>query len=151
MVRALGLPARDEHPPADDRLRAQRLAGRAAGLNLEWFVDYDPEQTEQTPVDRDAILTNVTIFWLTRTAGSAARLYFETGAELLAGRPSPSGAATAVANFPGDNAIQDLARLSNVVTRWREHDQGGHFPALQAPEVLIADVREFFRSLPGTP
>ncbi len=119
--------------------------------NLEWFVDYDPAQTEQVPVDRDAILTNVIIFWLTRTAGSAARLYFEAGAELSAGRPSPSAAATAVANFPGDNAIQDLARLSNAVTRWREYDQGGHFPALQAPEVLIADIREFFRSLPGTP
>ncbi|WP_275467299.1 epoxide hydrolase family protein [Streptomyces noursei] len=119
--------------------------------NLEWFVDYDPTQTQQTAIDRDAILTNVTIFWLTRTAGSAARLYFEAGAELPAGRPSPSEVPTAVANFPGDNAIQELANLSHTVRRWREYDRGGHFPALQAPELLIADIREFFRSLPGKP
>ncbi|MCB5912371.1 alpha/beta fold hydrolase [Streptomyces pinistramenti] len=56
-----------------------------------------------------------------------------------------------MANFPGDNAIQDLAKPSHVVTRWREYDRGGHFPALQAPEALIADIREFFRSLPGKP
>ncbi|MFI5778360.1 hypothetical protein [Nocardia sp. NPDC051570] len=72
------------------------------------------------------------------------------GAELRAGRPSPSGVPTAVANFPGDNVIQVLAGLSNVVTRWREYDRGGHFPALQAPEELTSDIREFFRSLPDT-
>ncbi|MEU7635135.1 hypothetical protein AB0C11_03465 [Streptomyces sp. NPDC039016] len=56
-----------------------------------------------------------------------------------------------MANFPGDHATRDLARLSQVVTRWREYDRGGHFAALQAPEVLTADIREFFRSLPGRP
>jgi pimeloyl-ACP methyl ester carboxylesterase len=119
--------------------------------NLEWFVDYDPTQTKQTPVDRDAILTNVTIFWLTGTAGSAARLYFEVGPELQAGRPAPSGVPTAVANFLGDQAIQDLARLSNKVTRWRDYDRGGHFAALQAPDLLVADVQDFFRGLRTTP
>jgi pimeloyl-ACP methyl ester carboxylesterase len=44
------------------------------GWNLEWFVDYDPGRTVQVPIDRDAILTDVTICWLTRTAGSSARL-----------------------------------------------------------------------------
>ncbi|MFI6170343.1 hypothetical protein ACIBCN_26415 [Nocardia sp. NPDC051052] len=87
---------------------------------------------------------------MTATAGSAARLYFETGLELPTGRPAPSAVPTAVANFPGDNAIQDLARLSNTVTRWREYDRGGHFPALQAPRELISDIREFFGSLPHT-
>ncbi|MEW1659181.1 epoxide hydrolase family protein [Streptomyces sp. NPDC093707] len=119
--------------------------------NSEWFVDYDPTATKRTAIDRDAILANVSIYWLTRTAGSAARLYFEAGAELPAGRPSPSGVPTAVANFPGDHAIQDLAKRSHMITRWRECERGGHFPALQAPELLVADIREFFRSLPGTP
>ncbi|WP_411144377.1 epoxide hydrolase family protein [Streptomyces sp. x-80] len=119
--------------------------------NSEWFVDYDPTATKHTAIDRDAILTNVTIYWLTRTAGSAARLYFEAGTELPARRPSPSGVPTAVANFPGDHAIQDLAKRSHMITRWREYERGGHFPALQAPELLVADIREFFRSLPGKP
>ncbi|MGC0421755.1 epoxide hydrolase family protein [Embleya sp. AB8] len=125
-------------------------AGQLA-WNLEWFVDYDPTQTNQTPVDRDAIPTNVTIFRLTATAGSAARLNFEVGPELLAGRPSPSGVPTAVANFPGDNAIQEPVRLSDTVAHRREYERGGHFPTLQAPEELVSDIREFFRSLPDTP
>ncbi|MGH9061684.1 MAG: epoxide hydrolase, partial [Acidimicrobiales bacterium] len=118
--------------------------------NLEWFVDYDPARSDQTPVDRDAILTNVTIFWLTGTAGSAARLYFELGPELQSGRPAPSCVPTAVANFQGDRAIRELAELSNMVTRWREYDCGGHFAALQAPDLLVSDVREFFRGLQAT-
>jgi hypothetical protein len=64
-------------------------AGQLA-WNLEWFVDYDPTSTEQTPIDRDAILTNVTIFWLTGTAGSAARLYLEAAQEAWGQRPAPS-------------------------------------------------------------
>jgi pimeloyl-ACP methyl ester carboxylesterase len=49
--------------------------------NLEWFLDWDPTQTRQAAINRDAILTDVTTFWLTATAGSAARLYREAGPE----------------------------------------------------------------------
>ena len=45
--------------------------------DLEWFVDYDPAATVQTPIDPAAILTDVTITWLTGTAGSSARTYKE--------------------------------------------------------------------------
>ncbi|MCP2259137.1 Pimeloyl-ACP methyl ester carboxylesterase [Streptoalloteichus tenebrarius] len=115
--------------------------------NLEWFVDWDPTQSRQTPIDRDAILTNVTIFWLTGTAGSAARLYREAGAEGWGERPPSSPVPTAVANFLGDRAIRGLAELSNSITRWTEFDRGGHFASLQAPDLLVADIREFFRSV----
>lgn len=112
--------------------------------NLEWFVDYDPTETRQTPVDRDAILTNVTIFWLTRTAGSAARIYRESiGA--WGKRPDPSPVPTGVANFQGDGAIRGIVELSNTVTRWSSYDRGGHFASLQAPDLLVDDVRAFFR------
>jgi pimeloyl-ACP methyl ester carboxylesterase len=121
-------------------------AGQLA-WNLEWFVDWDPTATNQTPVDRDAILTNVTIFWLTGTAGSAARLYLEAGQDGWGERPEPSGVPTAVANFRGDHAIRGLAALSNTITRWTEYDTGGHFASLQAPEELVRDIREFFRGL----
>jgi hypothetical protein len=51
-------------------------AGQLA-WNLEWFVDWDPTQTRRPPIDPDTVLTNVTTYWLTQTAGSAARLYLE--------------------------------------------------------------------------
>ncbi|MEU0532568.1 epoxide hydrolase family protein [Amycolatopsis tolypomycina] len=121
-------------------------AGQLA-WNLEWFVDWDPATTGQTPVSRDALLTNVTIFWLTGTAGSAARLYLEAGQDGWGERPAPSGVPTAVVNFRGDHAIRGLAELSNTVTRWTDYDTGGHFASLQAPDVLVQDIREFFRDL----
>lgn len=114
--------------------------------NLEWFVDHDPTRTRQRLADRDAVLTDVTAFWLTGTAGSAARLYHEMAADGW-GRPASSGVPTGVARFPGDRALRGLAELSNVVTRWSEFGTGGHFASLQAPELLVGDVRAFFRTV----
>jgi pimeloyl-ACP methyl ester carboxylesterase len=121
-------------------------AGQLA-WNLEWFVDWDPTTTPQTPVDRDAILTNVTTYWLTATAGSAARLYLESASQAWGQRPAPAPVPTAVANFPGDRAIRGLAELSNTIRRWSRYPRGGHFAALQSPDLLVSDIREFFRTL----
>jgi pimeloyl-ACP methyl ester carboxylesterase len=117
--------------------------------NLEWMVDWDPTETRQTPIDRDSILTDVMIFWLTGTAGSAARLYLE-GAEGWSERPPPSSVPTAVANFLGDRAVRGLVELSNTVTRWTSYPTGGHFASLQAPELLVEDIRAFFGSVGAT-
>ena len=121
-------------------------AGQLA-WNLEWFVDWDPEATARPPIDRDAVLTDVTIYWLTGTAGSAARLYREGAAEAWGRRPQRSPVPTAVANFLGDRAVRGLAELSNTVTRWSRFAGGGHFASLQAPDLLITDLRDFFADL----
>ncbi|GII94422.1 epoxide hydrolase family protein [Sinosporangium siamense] len=123
-------------------------AGQLA-WNLEWLVDWDPTKTGHTPIDRDTILTNVTIYWLTQTAGSAARLYYEAGAEGWGERPEPTGVPTGVANFYGDGAIRGLAALSNTITHWTEYAEGGHFASLQAPDLLVSDIRTFFRTVRG--
>jgi pimeloyl-ACP methyl ester carboxylesterase len=115
--------------------------------NLEWFVDWDPGAGVQPPVDRDAVLTDVTVFWLTQTAGSAARMYLEAGTEAWGTRPAPSPVPTAVATFAGDRAVRALAERSHTITRWTEHDCGGHFASLQAPDELVADIRAFFRTV----
>jgi epoxide hydrolase len=120
-------------------------AGQLA-WNLEWYVDYDPTRTEQTPVSRDAVLTNAAIFWLTGTAGSAARLYREAG-QAWGQQLQPSPVPTAVAMFPGDHAVRGLAELSNNVVRWTSYSRGGHFASLQAPDLLVSDIRAFFRTL----
>ena len=119
-------------------------AGQLA-WNLEWFVDWDPTRGERPPVDRDTILTNTTIYWLTATAGSAARMYFEATPETWGQRPTRSIVPTAVANFLGDRAVRGLAELTNTITRWRTYPEGGHFASVQAPGSLVADIREFFR------
>jgi pimeloyl-ACP methyl ester carboxylesterase len=114
--------------------------------DLEWFVDHDPAAATQTPVDPDAILTDVTTTWLTGTAGSSARIYKDAG-DAFSGGPN-SGVPTAVAVFPGDHAIRTLAERSHTIVRWTEYDRGGHFASLQAPDLLVDDLRAFTHRLP---
>jgi pimeloyl-ACP methyl ester carboxylesterase len=128
---------------------AYALTDSPVGLlawNLEWFVDYDPARGVQSPVDPDAVLADVTITWLTGTAGSSARLYKEAAG--VFGPPAPpSGVPTAVACFPGDHAIRTLAERAHHVVRWITYDRGGHFASLQAPDLLVDDVRAFTATL----
>jgi pimeloyl-ACP methyl ester carboxylesterase len=54
---------------------------------------------------------------------------------------------TGVAVFPNDITIRPLADRDHNVVRWTEFDRGGHFAALEAPDLLVDDVRTFFRQL----
>jgi epoxide hydrolase len=117
---------------------------------LAWIVEKFQAWTHgaavpEDAVDRDQMLTNVMLYWLTRTAGSAANIYYE-GAH--AGQwPQPSATPTGVAVFAEDIAIRRYAEQSNNVVHWTEFDRGGHFAAMEAPDLLVGDVREFFRRL----
>ncbi|GAA0913954.1 hypothetical protein Vau01_002090 [Virgisporangium aurantiacum] len=98
-------------------------------------------------MDVDALLTNVTLYWLTNTAGSSAQLYYEFTHAW--GEPQRSGVPTGVAVFPKDIAlpVRSLAEQTDTVTHWTEFDRGGHFAALETPDLLVDDVRAFFRSI----
>ena len=98
-------------------------------------------------IDRDTLLTNVMLYWLTGTAGSAARMYYENSHVPDWFPTQTSGVPTAVANFGEDVAIRRWAEQANTLARWTEFDRGGHFAALEVPELLAGDVREFFGSL----
>ncbi|MEV6114447.1 epoxide hydrolase family protein [Streptomyces sp. NPDC052109] len=124
---------------------------------LAWIVEKfrewtDCEELPEEAVDRDRLLTDVMLFWLTGTAGSSARIYYErahTTGDRTARPSAPSTAPTAVAVFPADPQIplrHKAERTENLV-RWTEFERGGHFPALEQPDLLVADVRAFFRLL----
>jgi hypothetical protein len=49
--------------------------------------------------------------------------------------------------FPGDNTIRAIAERQNNVVHWTEHDRGGHFAAMEAPDLLVEDIRTFFRKV----
>jgi pimeloyl-ACP methyl ester carboxylesterase len=100
-------------------------------------------------VDRDQLLTNVTLYWLTRTAGSSARLYYETARARAWGPAVRSTVPTGVAVFPREIAppIRRFAEQSENIVHWTEFDRGGHFAAMEAPDLLVGDVRDFFRPL----
>lgn len=111
--------------------------------NLDWFAAHGDKPDV---LDRDAVLTNVSIYWFTNTAGSAGRLYKEA-ASAWAAPPENSGVPTGVAVFAGDGAIRRLAEPVHSIVHWSEFDTGGHFAAMEVPELLVGDVRAFFRTL----
>ena len=121
-------------------------------FQLAWIADgfklwTDSTDVPEDAVDRDALLTNVMLYWLTGTAGSSAR-YYKEGTETAWGEPEPpSPVPTAVAAFPHDIAvpIRRLAERNLNIVRWTEFDRGGHFAALEEPDLLIGDLRESFR------
>jgi len=138
------------------QLQATRPQTLSYGLSdsptgqLAWIVEKFQEWTHggevpEDTVDRDRILTNVMLYWLTGTGTSSANLYYESTHSR--GRPTPSAVPTAVANFAEDVAIRRYAEQGNNIVRWTEFDRGGHFAALEAPDLLIGDVRAFFRDL----
>jgi pimeloyl-ACP methyl ester carboxylesterase len=125
-------------------------AGQLAWI-VERFKDWTDPAAElpEDAVDRDRLLTNVTIYWLTATAGPSAQLYYE-GAAAWGETPQPSGVPTGVAVFPMDTSIRRLAEREHTITHWTEYDRGGHFAAMEAPDLLVDDIRMFFRSTRDT-
>jgi pimeloyl-ACP methyl ester carboxylesterase len=115
---------------------------------LAWIAEKFTEWTE-AGVPRDGLLTNVMLYWLTRTAGSAANLYYEAFHPVAPPAPRPSTTPTGIAVFPYDAAlpVRRLAERDNNIVRWTEFDRGGHFAAMEQPELFVADVRAFFRPL----
>ena len=121
-------------------------AGQLAWI-VERFKDWSHDAaTPDDAVDRDQLLTNVMLYWLTRTAGSAAQLYYEN---MHAGPPSQQASATptGVAVFAGDYAIRRYGERGHNIVHWTEFDRGGHFAAMDVPGLLVDDVRTFFRSV----
>lgn len=96
-------------------------------------------------VDDDFILTNVMLYWLTNTAASAARFYYE---DAHAEHPTePTTTPTSVAAFANDfSGIRRFADRDHTnIVQWTEFDRGGHYGAHNAPDLLTGDVQTFFR------
>ncbi len=125
---------------------------------LAWIAEKFKEWTDcrdrpEEVIDRDELLTNVMLYWLTGTAGSSARIYYDRAhAEYWRKPPEPSATPTALAVFPWDNFIplRHIADRTNRIVQWTEYDRGGHFAAMEQPELLVSDMRTFFRNLRQT-
>jgi pimeloyl-ACP methyl ester carboxylesterase len=119
---------------------------------LAWIMDKFREWTHPRPVlpdkiiDRDRLLTNVMIYWLTGTAGSAAYVGYAQQSAWGATKAN-SGVPTGAIVFAHDVGIRRYTETENTVVRWTDVDRGGHFAALEEPEMLTTDIREFFRPL----
>jgi epoxide hydrolase len=138
-------------------VQAQRPQTLAYALNdspvgqLAWIAERFKEwtwaaQVPEDAVDRDRLLTNLMLYWLTGTAGSSARTYYEN---MHAGfvPPQPVTVPVGVAVFAGDYAIRRYGEQGNNIVHWTEFDRGGHFAAMEAPDLLVGDIRAFFHEL----
>jgi pimeloyl-ACP methyl ester carboxylesterase len=112
---------------------------------LAWIAERFAQWTDpSSPINDDRILTDVTLYWLTATAASSARLHRDTPRQVVA-CPVPVG----VAVLPHDitQSIRPLAERLYNITHWSELTRGGHFAAMEAPDLLAQDVRDFFTHL----
>lgn len=133
---------------------AQLLADSPVA-QLAWIMEKYKEWTDaahelpEQAIDRDRMLTTITIYWLTDTARSVANYYYERFSDPTMFAPKPKGTVpTGVAVFTtADFAVRVFAEKSHNITHWSEFYSGGHFPALEVPELLVGDIREFFSTL----
>jgi epoxide hydrolase len=119
-------------------------AGQLA-WNTELFAGFGGENAGN--LDRDRFLTHVSIFWFTATAGSSAREYYEDAKTGAGYREVPNETPTGVSVFPYDFiSVRAFAERSNNIVHWSQFDRGGHFAAADAPDLLVEDLRTFFRA-----
>ena len=118
-------------------------AGQLA-WNSELFAGFGGEAAET--LDRDRFLTHVSIFWFTATPGSSARQYLEDAKSGAGYREVPNETPTGVSVFPNDfRSVRAFAERSNNIVHWSQMDRGGHFATSDAPDLLVKDLRTFFR------
>ena len=99
--------------------------------------------TPDEAVDRDQLLTNVSLYWFTRSGASSAQFYYEashSGLDWLAASDVPS----AWSVFDTHPLMAKSFNAWGAIDRWVEHAEGGHFPAMEEPGLLAADLRAFF-------
>ncbi|GAA1654288.1 epoxide hydrolase family protein [Actinoplanes couchii] len=120
---------------------------------LAWIVEKfkeltDPEEAlPEESIDRDRILTDVSIYWLTGTAVSSAQPYYEEFSASVPEKLTRGTVPTGVLVSAHDNAIRRWAERDHHIVHWTELGKGGHFLAMEEPDLLVGDVREFFRKL----
>jgi pimeloyl-ACP methyl ester carboxylesterase len=126
---------------------AHALADSPTGL-LGWNAQLMAGDAMANQLDDDFILTNVSIYWLTNTAGSAIRFYYEDARSEPATEPTtvPIGLASFAGDFGG---IRRFAERDHTnIMQWHTYDApGGHYAAHLEPDLVFSDIREFFRKL----
>jgi epoxide hydrolase len=119
---------------------------------LAWIVEKfqtwtnPASRTPEEAVDRDQLLTNVSIYWFTRSGASAARFLSEAEHSDL-DWIAPSGVPSGWVVFNTEPIMRRFMDPQHQMAYWGEHTEGGHFPAMEEPALLIEDLRAFFRNL----
>ncbi len=139
-------------------IQSTRPQTLAYGLNdspiglLSWIIEKfwawsDHDGHLEQAVSRDDLLTNVSIYWFTQTAGSSARMYYESIKSHAVSPPNITSVPVGIGWYPDEimMARRRWIESDNNVVYWNEAERGGHFAAMEEPSLFIDDVRSFFR------
>ena len=122
-------------------------AGLAAWIVEKFRSWSDSNGNVEQKFTRDELLTNITLYWVTQSGTSSARIYYEN--QRAAGPQRRVEVPTACAVFPKEISIapRRWVEAQYNVTRWTEMPRGGHFAAMEEPQLLVDDMRAFFRTV----
>jgi epoxide hydrolase len=115
---------------------------------LAWIIEKFKAWTDsrkelpEDAVDKDQLLTNISLYWFTRSGAASAHALYESMNAQEWSEPGP--ALTGFAVFGAEPFVRLLLDPESKVEHWSEFVQGGHFPAMEQPELLIGDLRRFF-------
>ena len=122
-------------------------AGLAAWIVEKFRAWCDCDGDVEKKFTKDELLTNVSLYWFTNTATSSARIYYES--RVAPGNAERVSVPTACALFPKEITVPPRRWVEaryNLV-QWTVMPRGGHFAAMEEPELLVEDVRKFFGAL----
>ena len=128
---------------------ADSPSGQAAWVIEKFWSWMDCEGHPENVLTRDELLDNVMMYWLPDAAASSARLYWQSfggNSDLMKPVECPTGCSIFPKEIFRSSRRWAEKRFPNLI-HWNELDKGGHFAALEVPEVFVAEVRDCFRSL----
>ena len=127
--------------------------GLAAWIVEKFRAWSDCDGDIESRFTKDELLTTITLYWVTETINASMRRYFDKRHDpapnpLRLGEriETPAG----IAMFPGEKDLvvpREWAERTYNIRRWNDMPSGGHFAALEEPELLVDDIRAFFREL----
>ena len=130
---------------------ADSPAGLAAYIVEKFRTWSDCDGDVESVFSKDELLTNISLYWLTNSIATSVRLYFEAQRDPRHpfAVPGPIPTPTGYAALPKEIAVPPRSYVERAynLTRFTEFERGGHFAALEQPEKLVAEIREFFRPL----
>ncbi len=124
-------------------------AGLAAWIVEKFHGWSDNDGNVESAFTKDEMLTNITLYWVTETITSASRLYYESGNTPATRRVGYIEVPTGAAIFPKEITFtpRTWAEGSYNIVHWTVMPRGGHFAALEEPELMVDDLRAFFGGL----
>lgn len=113
---------------------------------LSWIAEKFSEWADPAcSIEMDHLLTNVMFYWITGTAASSSRLHYESASVKKQKKPCPVPLGIAVFPFDLFQPVRRLAERQYTIVHWSEFERGGHFAAMEAPDLLTGDLQVFFR------